>query len=99
MNVDLFLHGFEKRRFGHEGLLRRAAKIVSAACTEDRPGRHQYRRVFACIVIVYEADDKKSKVVEAVDAQAMLSAVGENRAMSEVAREVNEGLGRAIEQI
>lgn len=52
-----------------------------------------------CIVIVYEADDKKSKVVEAVDAQAMLSAVGENRAMSEVAREVNEGLGRAIEQI
>ena len=61
LNVDLFLHGFEKRRFGHEGLLRRAAKIVSAACTEDRPGRHQYRRVFACIVIVYEADDKKAK--------------------------------------
>ena len=35
----------------------------------------------------------------AVDAQAMLSVVGENSAMKKVANEVNERLQRVIEQI
>ncbi len=52
-----------------------------------------------CNVIVYEADDKNESVVAAVDAQAMLSVVGENPAMNEVANEVNERLQRVIEQI
>lgn len=52
-----------------------------------------------CNVIVYEADDNNKSVVAAVDAQAMLSVVGENSAMKEVANEVNERLRRAIEQI
>ena len=52
-----------------------------------------------CNVIVYEADDKNKSVVAAVDAQAMLSVVGENSAMNEVAKEVNERLQRVIEQI
>lgn len=52
-----------------------------------------------CNVIVYEADDKNKSVVAAVDAQAMLSVVGENPAMNEVANEVNERLQRVIEQI
>lgn len=52
-----------------------------------------------CNVIVYEADDKKRSVVAAIDAKAMLSVVGENPAMSEVADEVNERLKRAIEQV
>ena len=52
-----------------------------------------------CNVIVYEADDKNKSVVAAVDAKAMLSVVGENSAMNEVATEVNERLQRVIEQI
>lgn len=52
-----------------------------------------------CNVIVYEADDKTKSVVAAVDAKAMLSVVGENSAMNEVATEVNERLQRVIEQI
>ena len=52
-----------------------------------------------CNVIVYEADDKTKSVVAAVDAKAMLSVIGENSAMNEVATEVNERLQRVIEQI
>ncbi len=52
-----------------------------------------------CNVIVYEADDKTKSVVAAVDAKAMLSVVGENSAMNEVATEVNERLRRVIEQL
>ncbi len=52
-----------------------------------------------CNVIVYEADDKNKSVVAAVDAKAMLSVVGENAAMNEVANEVNEKLRRAIERV
>ncbi len=52
-----------------------------------------------CNVIVYEADDKNKSVVAAVDAKAMLSVVGENSAMNEVATEVNERLQRVIAQI
>ena len=52
-----------------------------------------------CNVIVYEADDKNTSIVAAVDAEAMLSVVGENAAMNEVANEVNERLRRAIEQV
>lgn len=52
-----------------------------------------------CNVIVYEADEPDRSVVAAVDAQAMLSAVGENPRLGEVAREVNERLRRAIESV
>ena len=52
-----------------------------------------------CNVIVYEADDQTKSVVAAVDAKAMLSVVGENSAMNEVANEVNERLRRAINQV
>lgn len=52
-----------------------------------------------CNVIVYEADDKDGSIVAAIDAKAMLSVVGENTAMNEVANEVNERLRRAIEQV
>lgn len=52
-----------------------------------------------CNVIVYEADDKDKSVVAAIDAKAMLSVVGENPAINEVANEVNDRLRRAIEQI
>jgi uncharacterized protein (DUF302 family) len=52
-----------------------------------------------CNVIVYEADDANRSVVAAVDAQAMLSVVGDNAAMNTVATEVNEKLRRAIGKI
>ncbi len=52
-----------------------------------------------CNVIVYEADDKNLAVVATIDAKAMLSVIGENAAMDEVANEVNERLRRSIEQI
>lgn len=52
-----------------------------------------------CNVIVYEADDKNSSVVAAVDAKAMLSATGENAKLDATASEVNERLRRVIESV
>ena len=52
-----------------------------------------------CNVIVYEAEEENKSVVAAVDAKAMLSVVGTNPAMEEVAEEVNDRLQRAIGQI
>lgn len=52
-----------------------------------------------CNVIVYEADDQSRSVVAAVDAEAMLSIVGDRAGMLEVSKEVNERLHRVIESI
>lgn len=52
-----------------------------------------------CNVVVYEAEDNNKSIVAAVDAKAMLAAVGENAALDEVAAEVNERLHRVIEQV
>ena len=52
-----------------------------------------------CNVIVYEAEEKNKSVVAAVDAKAMLSVVGANPAMEEVAAQVNERLQKAIGQV
>ena len=52
-----------------------------------------------CNVVVYEADDKNQSVVAAIDAKAMLSVVGYNPAVDEVANEVNERLRRVIEHV
>ena len=52
-----------------------------------------------CNVVVYEAEDANKSVVAAVDAKAMLSVVGKNPAMEEIAAEVNERLLRAIGQV
>ena len=52
-----------------------------------------------CNVIVYEADDKTQSVIAAIDAKAMLSVVGDNPAVDEVANEVNELLSRVVEQV
>jgi uncharacterized protein (DUF302 family) len=52
-----------------------------------------------CNVVVYEADDKEKSVVAAVDAEAMLSVVGDDPVLKDVAREVNERLAKVVEQI
>ena len=52
-----------------------------------------------CNVIVYEADDTNKSVVSAVDAKAMLSVVGNNATLDQVASEVNERLGRVISSL
>lgn len=52
-----------------------------------------------CNVIVYEADENGRSVVAAVDARAMLSVVGENPVLQEVAAEANERLTRAIDRL
>jgi uncharacterized protein (DUF302 family) len=52
-----------------------------------------------CNVIVYEADEEGRTVVAAVDAKAMLSVVGDTPLLREVAREANERLRRALENI
>ena len=52
-----------------------------------------------CNVVVYEADEAGKTVVAAVDAKAMLSAVGDNAALGEVASEVNERLQRVINNV
>ncbi len=52
-----------------------------------------------CNVIVYEADEPSKSVVAAVDAKAMLSVVGDNPKLNEVAQEVNDRLERVIEDI
>ncbi len=52
-----------------------------------------------CNVVVYEAEDKNRSVVAAIDASAMLSVVGSNPAIDEVAADVNERLGRVLANI
>ena len=52
-----------------------------------------------CNVVVYEAEDKNQSVVAAIDAKAMLSVIGDNPAVSEVAKEVSERLNRVINQV
>jgi uncharacterized protein (DUF302 family) len=52
-----------------------------------------------CNVVVYESDEAEKSVVAVVDAKAMLSVVGDNPTLNEVAAEVNQKLQRAIEQI
>ena len=52
-----------------------------------------------CNVVVYEAEDKNQSVVAAVDAKAMLAAVGENPKLDAAASEVNERLRRVVEQV
>ncbi|MEP6944408.1 MAG: DUF302 domain-containing protein [Acidobacteriota bacterium] len=52
-----------------------------------------------CYVIVYEADDQTRSVVAAIGAKEMLSVIGDNPAMSQVADEVNDRLRRAIDQV
>lgn len=52
-----------------------------------------------CNVVVYEAEDKNQSVVAAIDAKAMLSVIGDNPAVDEVANEVNERLRRVIEKV
>ena len=52
-----------------------------------------------CNVIVYEADDKNKSVISAVDAKAMLSVVGNNATLNQVASEVNERLQRVISSL
>jgi len=52
-----------------------------------------------CNVIVYEADEAGKSVVAAVDAKAMLSVVGNNATLNQVASEVNERLQRVISSL
>ncbi len=52
-----------------------------------------------CNVIVYEADDTSKSVISAVDAKAMLSVVGSNSTLDQVASEVNERLQRVISSL
>lgn len=52
-----------------------------------------------CNVVVYEGDNAENTVIAAVDAKAMLSAVGENPNLVEVAQEVNKHLQRALENV
>jgi uncharacterized protein (DUF302 family) len=50
-----------------------------------------------CNVIVYEADEARKSVVAAINAETMLSAVGDtNSALNSVATEVNEKLKRVV---
>lgn len=52
-----------------------------------------------CNVVVYDADEAGKSVVAAVDAKAMLSVVGDNPKLNNVAAEVNQKLQRAVEQV
>ena len=52
-----------------------------------------------CNVIVYEADDTNKSVISAVDAKAMLSVVGNNATLNQVASEVNERLQHVISSL
>ena len=52
-----------------------------------------------CNVIVYESDEAGKSVVAAIDANAMLSVVGDNATLDAVATEVNEKLKRVVAQI
>ena len=51
-----------------------------------------------CNVIVYEDDDKHA-VVAAIDAEAMLSVIGDRPEIKTVAKQVNEKLQRVISEV
>lgn len=51
-----------------------------------------------CNVIVYEADEPGKSVVAAIDAETMLSVVGDNATLNGVAVEVKEKLKRVVAQ-
>ncbi len=52
-----------------------------------------------CNVVVYDSDEPAKTVVAAVDARAMLSVVGNNATLDQVASEVNERLQRVISSL
>ena len=52
-----------------------------------------------CNVIVYEVDDGRKCVISAVNAKAMLSIVGKNGRLDQVASEVTERLHRMISSL
>jgi uncharacterized protein (DUF302 family) len=52
-----------------------------------------------CNVIVYEADEPGKSVVAAIDANTMLSVVGENAILDAVAVEVSDKLKRVVAQL
>ncbi len=52
-----------------------------------------------CNVVVYEADEAGKTVVASVNAKAMLSVVGNNATLNQVATEVNERLQRVISSL
>jgi uncharacterized protein (DUF302 family) len=52
-----------------------------------------------CNVIVYESDDLERSVVAAIDADAMMSVVGDAPGIVDVAREVNARLQRVLDRI
>jgi len=52
-----------------------------------------------CNVVVYESDEVGKSVVAAIDAKAMLSVVGNNATLNQVASEVNERLQRVISSL
>ena len=52
-----------------------------------------------CNVVVYEADDPNRSVVAAIDANAMMSVVGDRAGIIAVADDVNEKLRRALERV
>lgn len=52
-----------------------------------------------CNLIVYESDERGKSVVAAIDAQTMLSVVGDNATLYAVATEVNEKLKRVVAQL
>lgn len=52
-----------------------------------------------CNVIVYESDDGEGSVIAAVDANAMLRAVGDDPALAEVAAEVGVLLERVLDRV
>ena len=52
-----------------------------------------------CNVVVYESDETGHSVVAAIDANAMMSVVGDEPNILAVAKEVNEKLRRALENI
>lgn len=52
-----------------------------------------------CNVIVYEGDQEGKSMVAAVDANAMMSVVGDSPAMKEIATEANTRLQKALESV
>lgn len=52
-----------------------------------------------CNVVIYESDNDGNSIVAAINAESMMSVVGDDPAITDVAREVNEKLKRALEAL
>lgn len=78
--------------------------IILGACNPSLAHRAVQNEInigllLPCNVIVYEGESSDTSTIAAVDANAMMSVVGESPAMKEIADDANARLQKALESV